>query len=71
MPLMEKSSLVLWATGSLAAVLAALARYADARRHHRMNLDRVGFMPWTGVFFWSFLASVLLLGFAVRQSLVG
>ncbi|MYL96868.1 hypothetical protein GR702_03645 [Novosphingobium sp. FGD1] len=68
---MENLSLILWATGSLAAVLAALAWYADTRRHRRINLDRVGFMPWMGVFFWSFLASVLLLGFAVRQSLVG
>jgi hypothetical protein len=26
------------------------------------NFDKVGFMPWTDVFFWSVLAAVLLLG---------
>lgn len=32
----------------------------------RRNLDRVGFMPWTTIFFWTLLAAVLLLGLTGR-----
>lgn len=41
----------LWGAGFLAAALAALVM--DRRRHRRDRLgtpDRVGWMPWTGLF---------------------
>ena len=32
--------------GIAATALTALAAFADHRRRHRADLDRVGFMPW-------------------------
>lgn len=52
--------------GTLAALSAACAWIGDRRRINRRDVDRVGFMPWTGIFFWSLLAAVLLLGLAAR-----
>lgn len=57
---------LLTAAGLAATLLAALAWYADRRRTRRRDLDRVGFMPWTGVFFWSVLAAAVLLGLAAH-----
>ena len=53
--------------GVLAALLAALAWHGDRRRMRRRDPDRVGLMPWTGLFFWSFLAAVLLLVAAMHD----
>lgn len=53
------------------AALAALAWFGDHRRNRRTDVDRVGWVPWTGVFFWSFLAAVLLLGLAGKAWLQG
>lgn len=39
---------LLWGLGVL--LLAALTRYAESRRLKRARIDRVGFMPWTGLF---------------------
>ncbi len=49
--------------GGLAAILVGMiAWWGDRRRLHRRDPDRVGIMPWTGLFFWAVLfASVLLL----------
>jgi len=59
------------AFGLAAAALAAFAWWRDRRRMRRTELDAVGLMPWTGLFFWSLLAAVLLLGLAARQWLAG
>jgi hypothetical protein len=53
--------------GLAAAALALLAWFADRRRMRRSDPDAVGFMPWTTVFFWAFLATVLLLGLAAKE----
>jgi hypothetical protein len=52
--------------GSCAAVLALVAWLADRARTRRVELDRVGLVPWTGVFFWATMVAVLLLGAGVR-----
>jgi hypothetical protein len=52
--------------GVIASLIAAAAWMGDRRRLARRQLDRVGFMPWTAIFFWSLLATVLLLGLAAR-----
>jgi hypothetical protein len=57
--------------GCAAAVLSCLAWWGDHRRGKRSHLDRVGWVPWTGVFFWSFMAAVLLLGLAGKAWLQG
>lgn len=50
--------------GWIATALAFIAWLADRRRLRRSELDRVGWVPWTDVFFWSTMAAVLLLGWA-------
>jgi hypothetical protein len=57
--------------GLLACLIAALAWYADHRRSRRRDLDRVGFVPWTSLFFWATMAALLLLGWAARTWLAG
>ncbi len=53
--------------GILFAVLAALARHGDRRQMRRSDPDRVALVPWTGLFFWSFLAACVLLAGAVMD----
>lgn len=57
--------------GALSALLAALARHGDQRRMRRRDPDRVGLVPWTGLFFWSILAACVLLAGAVKDWLGG
>ena len=46
--------------GVSAALIATLAWWGDWRRRHRHEVDAVGWMPWTSVFFCAaFLAVVL------------
>ncbi len=52
--------------GGLAALLAAIAWVADRLRVRRSDPDKVGFMPWTGLFFWALLAACTLLGLAAK-----
>ena len=52
--------------GSIAAAFALVAWLGDHRRRRRSDLDAVGCMPWTAIFFFSLLAAVLLLGIAAR-----
>lgn len=56
--------------GGLAVMLAAIAWAADRRRMRRSNPDKVGFMPWTGLFFWALLAACTLLGLAAKAWLL-
>lgn len=63
---MDDSMRFLATAGALAALLAFVAWIGDRRRMKRRNLDSVGFMPWTTIFFWSLLAAVLLLGISGR-----
>lgn len=57
--------------GLLCAMVAIVAWLGDRRRMRRRELDKVGFMPWTGLFFWSLLACLVLLGLAARNWLAG
>lgn len=59
---MDESTRMMAIAGAVSAAFAVAAWLGDYRRMRRSNLDRVGFMPWTGVFFWAFLLGVLLLG---------
>lgn len=52
--------------GVSAVVIAALAWNGDRRRQRRRNLDRVGLMPWTPVFFIALLAAIVLLSLAAQ-----
>jgi hypothetical protein len=57
--------------GLAAAALAALAWLADRRRMRRSDPDAVGFVPWTPVFFWACLATLLMLALGVREWFAG
>lgn len=56
----------LGAAAGLAALLALFAWAGDRRRMRRRDLDRVGVMPWTTLFFWSLFVAVLF-GAAAAQ----
>ena len=61
----EATTAALWGTGFL--LLAALAWWGDHRRVRRRNFDRVGWMPWTKLFF----ASLLIGGTLMMMALQG
>ena len=67
---MNDSDKIMAAIGGLAALVAAAAWIGDRRRMKRRDLDSVGFMPWTSVFFFALMAAVLLLG-VVGKDLFG
>ncbi len=57
---------ILGLAGGTALGLTALAWFAERRRLRRSDLDKVGWVPWTSVFFWALLAAVLLLGLMLK-----
>lgn len=57
--------------GIVAAALAILAWWGDRRRMHRADFDKVGVMPWTGIFLCSLVAACVLLGLAARSWVAG
>lgn len=68
---MHEFPTVLASSGLLALTLAVIAWGGDRRRAKRRDVDAVGFMPWTGIFFWALLFACVLLGLAVRAWLAG
>ena len=59
------------AIGLAAALIAALAWWGDRRRVRRRNLDAVGWVPWTPVFFVALLVACVTLGLAARVWFAG
>lgn len=57
--------------GALAVAVAMLAWAGDRRRMRRSDLDAVGMVPWTALFFWALFAACVLLGLAGREWLAG
>ncbi|MXO74933.1 hypothetical protein GRI40_06825 [Altererythrobacter aerius] len=50
------------AAGLAVLLLATLARYAESRRVRRARIDRVGWMPWTGLFLVLMVIGLTLVG---------
>ena len=57
---------LLWTAAALFAALSAFAAWRDHARPNRRNLDRPGWVPWTGITVMSLLAAIVALVFAVR-----
>ena len=55
--------LVLGGAGLL--LIAAMASFAERRRVKRSQIDRVGWMPWTGLFLTCAVAGVVMLAFGI------
>ena len=49
----------MWWVAGTAALVAALSAWAERRRAARANLDRVGWVPWTGLFVLAFFVAVV------------
>jgi hypothetical protein len=49
-----------------ALMIAVCAWIGDRRRMRRSDPDAVGWMPWTGVFFWAMMVGVLALAVGVK-----
>lgn len=49
-----------------ALLVAGWAWFADRRRMRRRVPDAVGWVPWTGVFFWAVMVGLLALAVAVK-----
>ncbi|WP_156839319.1 hypothetical protein [Novosphingobium aquimarinum] len=64
---MEPTFYLLAVPGAFFAILALTAWLGDRRRVRRRDLERIGFMPWTGLFFLSLVAALILLGLAGRE----
>ena len=54
----------LWGGGLL--LLAGLAMWAEVRRTKRKHPDRVGWMPWTTIFFIAALVGITLVSLAIK-----
>lgn len=52
--------------GGVAALLAAVAAWAEQSRMRRTKIEAVGCMPWTAMFLIFFLVACVLLGMAAR-----
>jgi hypothetical protein len=51
----------------VSALITALCMFADHRRHRRADLEKVGFMPWTGLSLFATLATVLAIALAIKS----
>lgn len=68
---MIESDQLMASAGIVCAVTAALAWIAERRRAGRVVLDQVGFMPWTGIFFFALMGAVILGGLSLRTWVSG
>jgi hypothetical protein len=57
--------------GLAVLALAALTRYAESRRLRRARIDRVGWMPWTGLFLVLAVIGMTLTGLGVMGLIKG
>lgn len=56
-----------WTAVSVAlALLVLVSSLADRRRHKRININDVGFMPWTAITVFSVLGTVLSAALAIK-----
>ncbi|MFL6846620.1 MAG: hypothetical protein ACJ8ER_17275 [Allosphingosinicella sp.] len=56
----------LWPAAALFLALAILAAWADRRRAKRRDVDRPGWVPWTGIQIFAFLLALVAAALALR-----
>jgi hypothetical protein len=56
----------LWTGCAAAVALAGIASFAERRRNRRVDLDKVGFMPWPLVSVLAIMAAVVLAAIALQ-----
>lgn len=56
----------LWGYAGAAAAVAVVAGVADRKRQRRLDLDRVGFMPWTLITLFAVMAALVLSAAALK-----
>lgn len=56
-----------WAVSAAAAGMAGWSVYADRRRMHRANPDKVGFVPWPSVLMVSILVAIIAAVLATKS----
>lgn len=49
-----------------AAMLSAVSIFADSRRQKRTQIERVGFMPWTGISILAIMVTLLSTALAIK-----
>ena len=69
--LFASDATLLGIAGVALLLVAAVAWLGDRRRARRKQIDAVGWMPWTTLFFVSFFVAVCLLAVAVMGWLRG
>ena len=68
--LMEISDNHFWTVAALCCgILVAVAAIADRRRNRRVQLEDVGFMPWTGITVMAVLLTVMTIALAIKSEL--
>ena len=65
----EAQLAALWAAAFL--MMAGVARVAESRRIRRARIDRVGWVPWTGLFLVCSVIGVTLMALAAKGLLSG
>ena len=64
--LIDEPAPLLWAAAAFFAALAALAAWRDHRRSRRRDVDRPGWVPWTGITLLAMLLAVVCAALALR-----
>ena len=64
--LLDEPARLLWAAAAFFAALAVLAIWAERRRTRRRDVDKPGWVPWTGIQVLALLLAVIALVLAVR-----
>lgn len=54
------------AISAAAALVAGASVYAERRRMHRSDLDRVGFVPWQSVLMFAMLVAIVSAVLAIK-----
>jgi hypothetical protein len=57
---------ILWLISVLLILLALMAAFAEHRRKHRRDLDKVGLMPWNFIQVIAFLGAVIAAVLALK-----